>query len=104
MHKHFILALLAGLLMCCTQFGVSPDGTVKGSTFGSAWLEATVDTDGRVLLEAQGDGTNIMAIFTGLFDSAARFFGGGSEPPNITINLPQPEVADTNPDEAAPTN
>jgi len=93
----FLVLLLA---VGCTSITRSVDGTFSASTFGSAAIEATVLEDGTVELEAEGDGTNVMSIFKGLFDAAASLFGGGQQPPTINVTVPQaPAVNVTEPTE-----
>ncbi len=93
------LVLLA-FAVGCAEVVVTPDLTqptlpprVEASTFGSGSADITMDGTGAVLVEVDSDGTNVMSIFTGLFDAAARFFGGGGEPPTVNIiNGPVPQA------------
>ncbi len=117
MHRNIrVLVLLAGvaLLAGCTQLTVTPDvtqpalpPTVEASTFGSGDITVDLDEQGRVdSMALASDGTNIMSIFTGLFKTAARFFGGGAEAPVVNVHMPPatvPEITVTNPYEVAPT-
>lgn len=106
-----LLLVLLAFAVGCTQLSVTPDvtqparpPTVEASTFGSGNMDITLGSDGAVTAEMDSDGTNVMSIFTGLFDAAARLFGGGGEAPTINITVPTtPEVNVTNPAQVAPT-
>ncbi len=93
-----LFLVLLAFAVGCTQLSVTPDVTgtkvanVEASTFGSGDMEVTVDKDGDMTVDMASDGTNIMSIFTGLFKTAARFFGGGAEAPVVNVYGSQPQV------------
>lgn len=104
----FAALALAVVFMGCTQLNITPDLTgtkvaqVEASTFGSGAMVVELDDDGDMTVDMGSDGTNVLGIFKGLFDAAARFLGGGGEAPTINVNVSEGN-SDTNPTEAALT-
>jgi hypothetical protein len=98
------VALLAGLVclaLACTQTVAEQGFLTEVKTFGTSSVTLDVDETGKVkTLMAEGQGTNAMKIFSGLWDMigrAASGFFGSPEAPEINIHTGTPEDGALNP-------
>lgn len=94
--RFIILAGLCLALTACTSLEATNGHLTKLSTFGTGQLSVKVDPQAQVTeIEAKSDGTNVFRILDGLWDAAKSFFGG-SEPPEININVEPRELPAAN--------
>lgn len=94
MIRRLMIVGLACLALACTKTLATNGVLTEVNTFGSSKVELSLDEAGKVkTLTAKGNGTNVMTIFTGLWDQIGKLgsaFLGSSEAPTININAGAP--------------